>query len=294
MAGTRDIEVESYQDVAFESGWKSRSRALWGTAFLGLLTGAIIGLLAPIVPAIMGATIGLSQIGASLAIFSATGMATGMLVGTQVGVSSGTVASVAKELEGRDLARAEAIEKAMGVELPKPNPSKPQEKEQRLFNPKISLTFAAFGAVAGLVMAAAFFASGGAVATAAAPALSTLLGAKAAVDVGMTTAYFASVMGCFGAIFGMNFPVIANKLQNKAGDLLGGKALGTSWEKEPSQALEISPSQQAKNYDFSQYSDQNLQTRDDHAEKLPTSAKIISFCDYVAKKSEENSTVKQL
>jgi hypothetical protein len=294
MAGTRDIEVKSYQDVAFDGDWKARSRGLWGISFLGLLTGAAIGLLAPIVPALMGASIGLSEIGASLALFSATGMATGMLVGTQVGASSGAAASVTKELEGRDLARAEAIEQAMGVELPKPNLPKAKEKEQRYFNPKISFTFAAFGVLAGLVMAAAFFASGGAVATAAVPALSTLLGAKAAVDVGMTTAYFASVMGCFGAIFGINYPVIAKKFNNMAGDLLGGKALGTSWEKEPSpaQAQEI---EQSRNIvDHGQYTEENLDLKSNHAEKLNKTNNIISFCDYVAKKSEENSTVKQL
>jgi hypothetical protein len=123
------------------------------------------------------------------------------------------------------------------------------------------------------------------------PALGTLLGASAS-NAGMVTAYFASVMGCFGAIFGMNFPVIANKLQNTAGDFLGGKALNTSWEKEPSQAQEIGVS--AKTYDLRQYADQNLQTRDDHAEKLQRSAKIISFSDYLAQRNAESSTVKKL
>ena len=112
----KEIEVGTYQNLAFDGAWKSRSRAMWGIAFLGLITGAAIGLLAPFFPAIVGA-VGFSAAAGhvleTMAIFGATGMATGLVAGGLTGSAAGASASVAKELEIRNLQREGEVEKLL-------------------------------------------------------------------------------------------------------------------------------------------------------------------------------------
>ena len=241
----QEIEVGSYSKIGFDGAWKQRSRSFWAVGFVGLVTGVAIGLIAPFIPAIasifipsIGATFSAAtpHILASMAIFGATGMAAGFVGGGLVGAAAGGPSSVAKEMERRNLEREKEVEKALGVTFPQHIPEKPKENNERYFNPKVGLLFAVFGVVAGLVMAASYIYGGAAFAL---PALEAVgLGGTGAAH-GAVTAYFAGVMGCFGAIFGINYPKILNDLQDYTGTLLGGQAIGTSWEKEIGRTPEI-------------------------------------------------------
>ena len=81
--------------------------------------------------------------------------------------------------------------------------------------------------------------SAAAASNAAIPALSIILPAAALASPLAVTACFVGVMTCFGAIFGINFPKIGGYLQNLAGDLLSGKAIDASWEKDNGRAPQI-------------------------------------------------------
>ncbi len=237
------IEVASYHDVAFEGTWRARSRGMWGVGALGLLAGAAIGALAPLFPVVVGATslaTAASLIPQTMAIFSATGIGMGVAAGTMVGSSSGAVGAVAKEQEKR-------LREA-GIETPPGNDAQAQANEGKGFftrfkealgslkiNPKVMITFAALGAVAGVVMATAFLATGGA---AAVPALGSLLG-SAATSAPAVTAYFAGVMASFGALFGMNLPTVATQMTNVMGDTLGGKTINAPWTDKQAPSPEV-------------------------------------------------------
>jgi hypothetical protein len=299
MVETPDINVKSYANIAFDGAWKSRSRAIWGIAFLGLIAGAAVGLLAPFFPllAVESMTFGAAaaNILPSMAIFGATGMATGFLVGGLTGASAGAASSVAKELETRTLQREKALEQSIGIFIPNPEPEKPKA-EQRYFNPKISATFAVLGAIAGKIMAAGFIAmhAGGAVtaatvSNAAIPALTVILGTAVANPLAIT-ACFIGVMTCFGAIFGVNFPKIGGYLQDLAGRLLGGELLGTSWEKEPTKQQEKA---QTLNLAKSEppvlpYPSYNNEPTTNHAEKFAKN-KVISYKEFITSPNAEAS-----
>lgn len=285
MAGEQEIKVGSYQNLAFDGAWKSRSRAIWGIAFLGLITGAVFGLLAPFFPVLVQEVLfadALTRVLPTMAIFSATGMAAGFAIGGLTGASAGASASVAKELEIRNLQREKEVEKSIGIPFPEHIPEKPKEDNTRYFNPKISAVFATFGAIVGKVMAAAFFAThvGGAVVTtttagnAAIPALSVILGSAVSSPLAVT-ACFVGVMACFGAIFGVNFPKIGGYLQDLAGKLLSGEALGTNWKKENNRAPNIVVKRSAViplEFD-NQHSN--------HAEKFKNRWQVISYRELV-------------
>lgn len=282
MVESKQIEVESYSNIAFDGAWKSRSRAIWGIAFLGLLAGAAVGLAAPFFPVIAGVAEGVSIVTAmnSMAVFGATGMATGLLAGGLVGSSAGAASSVAKEMELRERLHEQEVGKALGVNIPANSYKKPAEPEQNMLNPKVGLLFATLGAVAGKIMAVGFLATstagaGGtvvssALGSAAIPALEVILGGAAATPLAVT-ACFVGVMACFGAMFGVNFPKIGGYLQDFAGKLLSGEKIGASWEKEPQleQQISMQPTlakqPKANTIDFSPYHDSELPSN--HAEK---------------------------
>jgi|GEM_PF-2495442 len=316
MADEQGIKVATYHNIAFDGAWKGRSRGIWGVAAVGLLLGAAVGLAVPFVTALFGTTLALTlpHIAASIAIFSGIGMSTGMAGGLLVGTSAGAAASVVKEIEKRDLKREKIIEDALGVSIPSPVPEEPEKTEARYFNPKVSALFAVIGAVAGLVMAAAFFASGAALPAAAVPAIEAVLGTgiTTATHATAITAYFTAVMTCFGAIFGTNAPKMATDMQNFAGRLLSGELLGTSWEKETEHAPQIAhgiaystaipqnippaplPSpvfingnQQVENENPAEY-------RTNHAAKLSSHGKTISYLELVQRPTDELATKCQL
>jgi hypothetical protein len=172
-------------------------------------------------------------------------MGAGFTAGVTVGSASGAVASVAKEQEKRlreagIILADDATQQAQQQEADSKKPffERLKDKINTYFNPKVGALFTTLGVVGGLVMAAAFIASGGLAggATAAAvPALTTMLGA-AATSAPAVTAYFAGVMGCFGALFAFNFPKMAGDLTSFTGDLLSGKKLGTQWGPAPEAA----------------------------------------------------------
>src|SRR5579884_4024343 len=108
------IKVKPYGDQAFEAAWISRSTGLWGTAAVGLATGAAMGLLAPFFPVLAGQQTlsGAAQlIPTSVAIFGATGMAVGFGAGALVGNTAGAAASIAEEHERREREREMALGK---------------------------------------------------------------------------------------------------------------------------------------------------------------------------------------
>lgn len=238
-------EPESYSDIAFEGAWKGRARAIWGVGAVGLLTGLVIGMLAPFIPVLAGIFVesigaavtmqsAASVVPASMTVFGATGMTVGFGVGGIVGSSAGAMNSVAKEIERRNIKREQQAAKAYGVSLPPPEKEAvAHENKESYINKRAMATFTALGAIAGAIMSAAFLAPatvvGGAVGAAssiAAPALeivlpNSLLASEAASAA--ISAYTIGVMSMFGALFGVNYTKITSKAQDYMGKLLKGE-----------------------------------------------------------------------
>ena len=307
MVEAKPIEVESYANIAFNGAWKSRSRAMWGVAFVGLLIGAAIGIAAPFFPVIVASLSGVQGVAVTgltilkaMAVFGATGMATGMVGGVMVGSSAGGVSAVAKEMELRERLHEQEVGQVLGVNMPPHQYIKPIEPEQNYFNPSVSALFAGFGAVAGFVMAAAFLSTStitsgvvvsSALGSAAIPALGVVLGSVAATPLAVT-ACFVGVMACFGAIFGINVPKLATELQDFTGKLLSGELLGSSWEKEPARNVQLEPQilleKQPKNIALEYHHNEELPTN--HAEKYARKP-AISYGELAKSLNSESNLV---
>jgi len=232
------INVPSYQDVTLDGAWKRRSNTMFAIGGIGLVTGAVIGLTAPLAAIAGGAVMTGALVAKSVAIFSAIGMSAGWGLGSIVGPSAGATAAAMKEFERRTLAREveEKIRENPDAKVTLHETPAPQREESdgltTYFNWRTSLLFAAVGAAAGLVFAGALVATG-AVAAAGAeagiaafamPAMKMLLGA-AASSVPAVIAYSVGVGASFGAVFGINYPRIVRKLSGVTGDMLSGKAI---------------------------------------------------------------------
>jgi len=228
----------SLKNKAWLGAWRSRSVSLWGLGAVGLAAGALVGLAAPLFPVLVGAyslATAAGLMGTSAAIFGTTGMTTGVLVGGIVGSSSGAAGAVAEEQERREKAR----DAALGIDAaPSPEAVKPKTK---LFNWKVAVTFGAIGIAAGLVCAAALAA--GAFSLPAIGAVAAAAGGNAAAA---TTAYCVGVIGCFGAMFGINIPELATRANKVFEGLLTGKSIGASWDKETS-VPQVHPQHAAEN-----------------------------------------------
>lgn len=232
------IEVSDYGNKVFERTWAARTRGMWGSAAVGLLAGGTIGAIAPFFPVIAGvdAALAVAQIPSSMAILGATGMTSGFAVGAIVGATSGAATAAAREQERRMRER----DLALGLTTPEQELAISQQvaaqpDERGIFqrfaegiNLKAGVMFTTLGIIGGLVLSAAFHAIGGGVGSPTVPGLSTLLG-PAISNPAAVTAYFAGVMGSFGALFGAYFPATTAHAQAVAGGMLKGKnpTLGT-------------------------------------------------------------------
>jgi hypothetical protein len=263
----RKVRVDSYQDTSYEGSFRGAGRGLWSGSFLGMATGAIVGAAAPFFPLIVGAgslAAATAALPASIAVFAAMGISMGFAGGAMTGRGSGGVAAVAREQETR--IKKWVVEQVLKkdpdtlIEHEKPKETKPakpfSQKVKDTFNTYINWRTGAFftlaGIVGGLVIGAAFVASGGAAAFAMAPALGAITGLGAAAFESATAisaaapaimAYSAGVAGMFGLLgFGTNYPKIATQLQTLAGGLLSGKLLGKEFgpSKQPERAVESS------------------------------------------------------
>lgn len=273
MTQEEDIKItaDSYQRVASIGGWGGGGRTLWAISALGGALGAAIGLAAPFFPLLVVGTAGLpaamSALGASVATFTAAGISTGFAGGLMLGRISGAAASVAQEQEKRlkEWTARQMLHQNPNAEIiPDPPPEKDPPKPflQRMsdsyhtyFNPRVGLTMALIGAVGGLVMAAAFIATGGA-SGALMPALGVISGLGAetfaagniAANAGVISAYFAGVMASFGALWSFNIPQIASSMTHFFGELISGKPLGREWGPKTPEKLR-SPTQAYYNQD---------------------------------------------
>ena len=275
---TAKIKVESYQKTASLGGWAGGGRTLWAISAVGAAAGAMIGVVAPVFPLVVGASslaTAVAAIPASVAVYSAVGMSMGFSGGLVLGRISGSNAAVAEEQEKR-------MKEWTAKQLLAQNPdaklvadeAKEKPKDTRSFwqkvkdnyhtyvNPRTGALFAVVGAVGGLVMAAAFAVTGGATG-AVMPAMEAITGLSAgALTPTVMTAYTVGVMAAFGALFSFNFPKITSDVTEFAGNLLSGKPLGREWgpktpEKATEQTLEKTAAQpepaketaQQKSYD---------------------------------------------
>ena len=231
------IKVPSYQDVALDGAWKRRSSAIWGISIVGMMMGTMVGLAAPILPAIAASLpITALLVAKSVAIFSAIGITAGWGVGAVLGSSSGAAASTMKEFERRQLARGieQTIRDNPDATVTLGENAIEQESTDigvsRYFNWKAGLTFAALGALGGMVFAAALTLSGGvgaAIPLFAMPAMNLLLGESVTATAAIV--YTVGLGSLSGALFGINGPLFARKAANFFGDLLSGKAIGAPW-----------------------------------------------------------------
>jgi hypothetical protein len=223
------INVPSYQDVAWDGAWKRRSNSMWGLSFVGGVTGAALGSVALIPPAIIGAVpLTLAAVGTSAVLFGALGISTGFAVGAVVGPAAGAAASTMKEFERRTLEdkiiqNPEAEVTLAQASQPEPSPVKFSD----LVNIKTGALFAAIGAVGGLIFATALSFAPAMAAQFAMPAMNVLLGEGASAAA--ITAYSVGLGASFGAIFGVHFPRITRLAADFAGDLLSGKAINAPW-----------------------------------------------------------------
>jgi hypothetical protein len=265
---TAKIQVDSYQKTASLGGWSGAGRTLWAIGTVGVVFGALVGLVAPFVPVLvtaaplgLGAALGAaaSAIPTSVATFAATGLATGFAGGLMLGRISGVSSAIAQEQERR--LKAWTIENII-----KENPNAdiehdrhaaaPEKKSfgQRVkdnyftyFNPKVGLAMTLIGVVGGLIMGAAFLLTEGTVGGLSSAALETLTGlgpeavAKLGVDTlassaGVVLAYSAGVCGAFGALWNVNLTKITSEVTHFFGEIISGRLLGREWE--PPQQLE--------------------------------------------------------
>jgi hypothetical protein len=256
---TAKIKVDSYQKTASIGGWAGGGRTLWAISVVGAVMGAAIGLVAPLFPVIVGAAWPvLTTIGTSVAAFAATGISLGFGGGLVLGRISGAAAAVGEEQEKRmkewmvrqklaDNPQAEILPDAPKAEEPKkPFWQRFKDTYHTYVNPRVGLRFAAIGAIGGLIMGAAFIATGGVAGFAVMPALEALTGLSAsALTHGAILAYSAGVVASFGALWSFNFPKITSNLTHFFGELVNGKYGGREWgpqqEKTPEMAKEKSP-----------------------------------------------------
>ncbi len=240
-----NIKVDSYQKIASRGGWAGAGRTLWAISFIGAVTGAGMGLIAPFFPLVVGASslaAAAAAIPAAVATFAAVGLSMGFAGGLMLGRISGATAAVAEENEKRMkqwtarqllAANPEASIVPDAPVQPKPPQSYWQRAKDKYYtyvNPKLGMAFAAIGMAGGLIMAAAFLATGGA-AGAVMPALETISGVPGiASNAAALTAFSAGVGGAFGAIFSFNYPKITSEVTHFFGDMLSGKTIGRPWE----------------------------------------------------------------
>jgi hypothetical protein len=196
---------------------------------------------------IVGAALpSLATIGTSIAAFSATGLSTGFAGGVMLGRISGTAAAVAEESERRSKEWTVRQIKGMNPQAhitpdaPETKPTKPSLKDtfRTYINPRVGLAMTLIGAVGGLIMGAAFLATGGAATFAMAPALGAVSGLGAGATGAALLAYSAGVGAAFGALWNFNFPKITSKTTEFFGKLVGGELVGRTWEPEPAKAVE--------------------------------------------------------
>jgi len=258
---TAKIEVKSYQKAASLGGWSASGRTLWAISTIGAVTGALMGALAPLIPVAVGvaALPSLAVIGTSVAAFAATGLVMGLNGGLMLGRISGSIASVAEESERRAKEWttrqlvAQNPEVTMAPDAPKePAPKKSFGKRLRdayytYCNPRVGLVMAAIGLAGGLILGAAFVATGGA-AGVIMPALGAITsigiaegGGAAAIAAAAPAimAYSAGVGALFGAVWNFNFPKITSEVTHFYGKLINGDYTGRKWEppKEPAQTI---------------------------------------------------------
>ena len=257
---TANIKVDSYQKVASLGGWSGGGRTLWAIGAVAAIAGAGIGLVAPFFPLIVGASTlatAVAAIPASVAAFAAIGLSMGFGGGLMLGRVSGAAAAVAEENERRmkEWTTRQMLQQNPDAHIipdapPEPTPKKPfwqrvKDNYHTYFNPRVGLTMTAIGAIGGLVMGAAFIATGGA-AGAIMPVMGILTGlGEAGMTAPVILAYSAGVAGGIGALFCFNFPKITSHITHFFGELLSGRPLGREWgpqEKHKAPALAASVS----------------------------------------------------
>jgi hypothetical protein len=258
---TAKINVDSYQKTASLGGWAGGGRTLWAISAVGAVAGAMIGVVAPFFPLVVGASTGgaaLAAIPASAAVFASIGMGTGFTGGLVLGRITGSNAAVAAEQEKR-------LKEWTAKQLLAQNPDakivedkvEPKPEDKRSFwqkvkdgystyiNPRVGAFFTVIGAMGGAIMAAAFILSGGAAGGVGIPAMSAVTGLSAsALTPPVIAAYTVGVMAAFGALFNFNFPKITSDLTEITGRILGGKPLGREWgPKEVENTTQLSSAQ---------------------------------------------------
>lgn len=258
MTDNNEITVKSYQHTASIGGWSGAGRTLWAIAAVGAVFGAAIGLIAPLAPLLVtgaaGAGAAIAAIPTSVAVFAATGLSMGFGGGLMLGRISGTAAAVAEESERRNKEWTIRQIKSMNPEAkiipdaPEEKPAKPSLKDtlRTYINPRVGLAMTLIGAVGGLIVGAAFVATGAAP-FAIMPALGAITGlgaetfasaAAIAANSAPIMAYSAGVGAAFGSLWNFNMPKITGKATEFFGKLTSGEMLGRKWEPEPAKSVE--------------------------------------------------------
>ncbi|MGE0754269.1 MAG: hypothetical protein AB7L92_03815 [Alphaproteobacteria bacterium] len=259
---TGKIRVASYQKAASLGGWAGGGRTLWAISAVGAIAGAAIGLVAPFFPLLVGASslaTAISAIPASVAILAAVGLSSGFGGGLVLGRISGTSAAVAEEQEKRlktwtakqllqkdpDTKIIEDEQDIKRVQAYKPFWENAKGSYETYVNPRVGAFFTVVGAIGGLIMGAAFIASGGA-AGVIAPALGAItgLGAAAATAPAVVMATSVGLLAAFGALFSFNLPKVTSELTALTGKFISGEKLGRKWGPvQPEPGLEPSKEQ---------------------------------------------------
>lgn len=258
------LKVNSYQKVASLGGWGASGRTLWAISTIGAVTGAVMGVIAPFFPMIVlgaAALPTLAVIGTSIAAFAATGLVMGLQGGLMLGRVSGSAAAVAEESERRakEWTVRQMVSQNPHAEIvpdaPKAAPAKKpfwqrmRDKYYTYCNPKIGLIMAGIGLAGGLILGAAFVATGGA-AGVIMPALGALTSMGLAEGAGAAgiaaaapaiLAYSAGVGALFGAIWNFNFPKITSEVTEFYGKLINGDIVGRRWEPPKSKTQSTAP-----------------------------------------------------
>ncbi|MEJ0010226.1 MAG: hypothetical protein WDN72_06770 [Alphaproteobacteria bacterium] len=263
---TARVKVESYQKPASLGGWAGGSRTLWAISFLFAVFGIGVGILAPLIPALLGvagASMGaaMAAIPVSAAVFGATGMLTGFAGGLVMGRVSGAAAAVGEEQEKRMkqwMIRQKLTENPNAAIAPDASgPPEPKlsahDKWRTYFNPRVGLVMTAIGIAGGLLLAAALVATvatagvaaGGSFLAIGTPQMMTGLTGIAGfmTNTSAIYAYSAGVMGLFGATWFFNAPKITSDVTSFFGDLIGGKLLGREWGPAPAKQHAIRKSE---------------------------------------------------
>lgn len=243
---TAKIKVGSYQKTASLGGWAGGGRTLWAISAIGAAAGIAIGAVAPFFPLIVGASTlatAVAALPASMAIMGGVGMSMGFGGGLVLGRISGSAAAVAEENEMRmkhwttkQMLQAnpqahivEDNEDTKKVSEYKPFWHNPKATYKTYVNPRVGMFFTLVGAIGGLLMGAAFIASGGA-AGAVAPALGAITGlGAAAMSNSVIMATSVGILAAFGALFSLNLPKITSDLTELSGKFTMGEKLGRGW-----------------------------------------------------------------